>query len=108
MDKTRRGCLFAILGLALFCPLYVSLTMLLMPAELRVQYVPDDAFYYLGLSRNFFRLHFWTFDSGISRTSGFHPLHAYVLVSLFWIVRPSAEQFVQAAMILSSMISLGR
>jgi hypothetical protein len=35
---------------------------------LKVQNVPDDAFYYLLLAKNFSSLGQWTFDSGISVT----------------------------------------
>src|SRR5580693_5044467 len=48
--------------------------------------VPDDAFYYLDLARHFAQSGTWTFDGGLSRTTGFQPLHAYVcaLVYLIW------------------------
>jgi hypothetical protein len=48
--------------------------------------VPDDAFYYLDLARHFAQSGTWTFDGGLSRTTGFQPLHAYVcaLVSFIW------------------------
>lgn len=47
--------------------------------QLQVQYIPDDAYYYLTLARNFSDFGQWTFDQGISQTSGFHPLFAYLL-----------------------------
>jgi len=40
--------------------------------------IPDDAFYYLVLARNFAESGSWTFDH-MSTTSGFHPLHAFYL-----------------------------
>ncbi len=45
--------------------------------------VPDDAFYYLSLARHYAQSGIWTFDGGVSRTSGFHPLHAYVCALIF-------------------------
>ncbi len=43
--------------------------------------VPDDAFYYFSLARNFSAHATWTFD-GVAPTTGFHPLYAYLLVAL--------------------------
>ncbi len=42
-------------------------------------WLPDDAFYYLTLARNFHHLRRWTFDL-VSTTSGFHPLWAYLVI----------------------------
>ena len=55
------------------------------PADL-VTKLPDDQFYYLVLAREFATSGRWTFDAGISTTSGFHPLVAYVLVGLFFAI----------------------
>jgi hypothetical protein len=44
-----------------------------------VSWLPDDAYYYLTLARNFHHLRRWTFDL-VSATSGFHPLWAYMVV----------------------------
>jgi hypothetical protein len=49
----------------------------------RVGFIPDDSFYYLTLARNFATQGQWSFDSGVSRTNGFHLLHAYVLAAVF-------------------------
>lgn len=48
------------------------------------RFVYDDAFYYLVLAQNRAYLGFWTFD-GETTTTGFHLLHAFVLVGLFQI-----------------------
>lgn len=47
-----------------------------------LSFIPDDAFYYIVLARNFTTYHAWTFDGGISQTSGFHPLWAYLLAAV--------------------------
>jgi len=60
----------------------------------RVLTVPDDGFYYLTLARNFATHGIWSFDSGVSRTNGFHLLHGYALATLFSAVHPSADRFV--------------
>ena len=56
--------------------------MLHLPAAQIVQRVPDDAFYYLALSRHFAVLHRWTFD-GTAPASGFHLIWGYVLAFIF-------------------------
>lgn len=76
------------------------------PPELRVQFTPDDTYYYLQLAKNFATLGYWTFDSGVSVASGFHPLLAYLLAGIYAIFRPSMEQFVTTAIFISSIPSL--
>jgi hypothetical protein len=70
--------------------------------DLRVQYIPDDAYYYLSLARNFSSLGFWTFDSGVSTTSGFHLLFAYLLAGVYKLLEPDGSRFVIYGVILSS------
>jgi hypothetical protein len=69
--------------------------------ELRVQYIPDDAYYYMTLARNFARQGRWTFDSGVSVTTGFHVLHAYALAALYYASAPAPERCVQIAVLVS-------
>lgn len=78
-----------------------DLTIILSAEELQVQFVPDDTYYYLQLAKNFSRLGYWTFDSGISRTSGFHPLLAYYLATIYRIFQPNTETFVSYAISVS-------
>ena len=52
-----------------------------LPAWRMVQHIPDDAFYYLVLAKNFAEHGRWTFD-GTAPCSGFHLLWAYLLVLL--------------------------
>ena len=49
------------------------------------QWMPDDAFYYLILGRNFTLLHRWTFD-GIAPATGFHLLWGYFIALIYWLV----------------------
>lgn len=93
--------LLVILHLVIF-----DLRIITAPETLRVQYVPDDGYYYLSLSRNFSQMGFWTFDSGVSTATGFHPLFAYLLSTLYTIVRPTTEGFVLWAAGISSLITL--
>lgn len=45
-------------------------------------FVPDDAFYELELARHFLQTGIWSFDEGITTTTGFHLFNVY-LMSLF-------------------------
>ncbi|HLF15438.1 MAG TPA: hypothetical protein VI932_11185 [Bacteroidota bacterium] len=73
--------------------------------EFRIQYLPDDAFYYLTLARNFVLHGTWTFDSGISVTTGFHLLHAYSLAGIYWLLGSSSpEAFIRSAVIATYLV----
>jgi hypothetical protein len=48
------------------------------------QWLPDDAFYYLILGRNFTLLHRWTFD-GVAPATGFHLLWGYIIALIYWL-----------------------
>lgn len=52
-------------------------------AEL-IKFIPDDAFYYLVLAKNFSETAKWSFD-GASPASGFHLLWGYFLASVYYI-----------------------
>ena len=92
--------------LAILNMLYFDLKIIAAPDSLRIQYIPDDAFYYLGLARNFIQFHTWTFDSGISKTTGFHILYAYILAAIYGIFHPSTSAFVISAIVLCSVTTL--
>ena len=47
-----------------------------------VGYIPDDAFYYLVMGRNFARLGRWTFD-GVAPATGFHLAWGYLIAALY-------------------------
>jgi hypothetical protein len=47
-------------------------------------WLPDDAFYYLILGRNFALLHRWTFD-GVAPATGFHLLWGYTIALIYWL-----------------------
>jgi hypothetical protein len=73
---------------------------------LQVQYTPDDAYYYLVLARNFVRLGSWTFDSGHSLTSGFHPLWAYTLAAVHLLSAPTMAEFVRYGLALGLLLTV--
>ena len=64
-----------------------------MNSDARVQLIPDDAYYYLVLARNFAESGRWTFDNGNSTATGFHLLHAYALSLLYLLFKPSQSGF---------------
>jgi hypothetical protein len=73
----------------------------------QVLYIPDDGFYYLVLARNFARLWMWTFDSGVSLTSGFHPMLAYLLAIIHYCFNPGNQLFITASILLTALITFG-
>lgn len=48
-----------------------------LPLQEKLLRMPDDAFYYLEIAREFGRHGVWSFDRGRTITSGFHPLFGY-------------------------------
>jgi len=54
-----------------------------------VQIIPDDAFYYLQIAKNWSIKGIWTFD-GTNLASGFHPLHAYFL-GIIYKIQPEIQ-----------------
>ncbi|HEX5042413.1 MAG TPA: hypothetical protein VFV75_05880 [Candidatus Polarisedimenticolaceae bacterium] len=65
------------------------------PAERLVDYLSDDAFYYLRVASHLAAGDGPTFD-GITRTTGFHPLYALVLAGLDRIVREDGARLAAA------------
>lgn len=95
------GSLLAIVNLAFF-----DLAILSAPEALQVQFIPDDGYYYLTLARNFIRFDQWTFDGGISLTSGFHLILAYVLAGLYKLLQPTSGNFVHIGLILGALVTM--
>ena len=93
--------------LVVFNSVIFSLILLAAPEHVKTQYIPDDAYYYLTLSRNFASLGYWTFDSGISITSGFHPLFAYLLAAAYSLFQPDVTEFVFSGLIWSLIFGFG-
>lgn len=73
------------------------------PEELRVTFMPDDAFYYFTLARNFADLGQWTSDGGISHTTGFHLLNAYVLAAISWM---GVKQLPEAGLFINTLAGI--
>ncbi len=45
----------------------------------------DDAFYYFQIAKNLAAGQFSTFDGGITRTNGYHPVWALLLTPFYWV-----------------------
>ncbi|NQU07323.1 MAG: hypothetical protein HQ583_02085, partial [Candidatus Abyssubacteria bacterium] len=60
---------------------YQLMKFLKTPIPAKLSYIADDAFYYLNVCLNKANLDMWTFD-GINPTTGFHLLHAFILVQV--------------------------
>lgn len=104
-DQVKKG---IVLGLVLLpIILYLGFShwrIISLPDPVRVQYTPDDGYYYLTLARHFAHSFSWTFD-GVNPTSGFHPLWAYLLAVVYWPIRSLSIDFVTAAMVLGSILT---
>lgn len=77
------------------------------PVGTLVAYLPDDAFYYLGLAREHAQSGLWSFDGGVSRATGFHLLWGYLLSGAYVLFSPSPEGFVRLGMALSFAFAAG-
>ena len=73
--------------------------------ETAIGAVPDDAFYYLKLAQNRAFLGIWSFD-GVSPTSGFHLLHAYVLVVVDLILGPAPNYWISMLAVVGTLSSI--
>lgn len=76
------------------------------PEMLQVQFTPDDGYYYLALARNFIRFGQWTFDGGVSVTSGFHLLQAYILAGFYKLLQPTSAGFVHLGLAFDALVTI--
>ena len=53
----------------------------------------DDAFYYFQIARNLAEGKFSTFDGGITRTNGYHPLWLFLVTPFYWVFDKEAALF---------------
>ncbi len=53
----------------------------------------DDAFYYFQIARNLAEGKFSTFDGGITRTNGYHPLWLFLIAPFYWLFDKEAALF---------------
>ena len=53
----------------------------------------DDAFYYFQIAHNLAEGKFSTFDGGITRTNGYHPLWLFLITPFYWIFDKEAALF---------------
>ena len=53
----------------------------------------DDALYYLEIARNLAAGKFSTFDGGITRTNGYHPLWLLLITPLYWLFDADSALF---------------
>ena len=53
----------------------------------------DDSFYYFQIARNLAEGKFSTFDGGITRTNGYHPLWLLLITPFYWIFDKEAALF---------------
>ena len=53
----------------------------------------DDAFYYLQIASNLAEGKFSTFDGGITRTNGYHPIWLFLITPFYWVFDKEAALF---------------
>ena len=53
----------------------------------------DDAFYYFQIAFNLAEGKFSTFDGGITRTNGYHPLWLFLITPFYWVFNKEAALF---------------
>ncbi|MCZ6683152.1 MAG: hypothetical protein O7B26_08210 [Planctomycetota bacterium] len=79
--------------------------LMLTSREKLVGYVSDDAYYYFNVA-----MHIGAGDGptadGVTTTTGFHPLYAFMLAGMHWATDPSLDGFVDQAVALNALCSL--
>src|SRR4030043_1500749 len=65
----------------------------------------DDAFFYLGISKNIASGNGATFDGSIM-TNGFHPIYALLLVPIFWFSPSNPDIPVHVALTILSLFNV--
>ena len=53
----------------------------------------DDAFYYYEIAKNLAEGKFSTFDGGITRTNGYHPLWMLIITPMYWVFDAESAVF---------------
>ena len=53
----------------------------------------DDSFYYFQIARNLAEGQFSTFDGGITRTNGYHPVWMWLITPFYWVFDPETALF---------------
>ncbi len=53
----------------------------------------DDSYYYFQIARNLAAGKFSTFDGGITRTNGYHPLWLFLITPFYWVLDKEAALF---------------
>ena len=53
----------------------------------------DDSFYYFQIARNLAEGKFSTFDGGITRTNGYHPIWLFLITPFYWMFDKEAALF---------------
>ncbi len=65
----------------------------------------DDSFYYFQIARNLAAGKFSTFDGGITRTNGYHPIWLLLITPFYWVFDPERALF--AIKVLEIMLMAG-
>jgi len=88
-------------------PLWELLHLLTAPLSVIIQYLPDDTFYYLEISRNLAKLGLSTFDGGQTLTNGYHVLWAWILELVSIVVNFDRMLLLRGAILISALLAFG-
>lgn len=83
--------LSSILGYGIFFAFYLLTNFDLVNLVRDVNF--DDSFYYFQIAKNFAEGKFSTFDHGITRTNGYHPLWMLLITPFYWLFDKEAALF---------------
>jgi hypothetical protein len=109
MKKTSNLWLLVWRGISFAALLHLiafDLLILNAPEIVQVQFTPDDGYDSLTLARNFVRFEQWTFDGGVSLTSGFHLMQAYILAGFYKFLQPTLEGFVRLGLGFDALVTI--
>lgn len=99
---TATGAVIAGVTALLFLSYLVLLFIL--PSEVIANLVPDDAFYYFNIARNFAKGYGFSFDA-INPTNGFQPLWMYLLLPVAYLTRATpVEVFPRVALLYQNLL----
>lgn len=87
---------------ALLVPLVIFFLLIISSAKVVVCYVSDDFYYYLQVARHIALGDGPTFD-GLTWTTGFHPLYAFILAAVDLVGHPGRDLFVSLALLINGI-----
>lgn len=101
LPRSLRACGAALQVVAVVLAIGFPIFVMVGDRDRVVSFVSDDAYYYFSVAENIATGNGPTAD-GITRTTGFHPLYAFLLAGVHWLTQPSVDGFVREAIALNA------